>query len=74
MILHNRKKIRPSRWRPTRMGVITNRVANQFADGGTLSHPSADYLPFYYVLLKEFKRKTPIMRSAIVVDGILPIE
>ena len=77
MNLHNRKKIRPSRWRPTRMGVIMNRVANQFADGGTISHPSADYLPFYYILLKELKkkrRKTPIMRSAIVMDGILRLE
>ena len=56
------------------MGVIMNRVANQFADGGTISHPSADYLPFYYILLKEFKkkekRKHSFLRSAIVVDGI----
>ena len=28
--LHNRKKLRPSRRRPTRVGVIMNRVANQF--------------------------------------------
>ena len=39
------------------MGVIMNRVANQFADGGTFTHPSADYLPFYYVLLYDFKKK-----------------
>ena len=36
IILHNRKKIRPSRRRPTEVGVITNRVANQSVDGGTL--------------------------------------
>merc|ERR1739842_266730 len=58
-----------------------NRVVNQFADGGTISHLSANHLPLYYTLLEKFKKKkkkkhhnTPIMRRAIVMDGILRIE
>ena len=34
-----------------------NRVANQFADGGTLSHPSADYFPFLLCPTKRIQKK-----------------
>ena len=56
-ILHNRKKIRPSRRRPTRMGVITNRVANQSVDGGSLNHPSVDYFTILLCIKKRFYKK-----------------
>ena len=39
------------------MGVKKNRVANQFADGGTISHPSANHLPFLLCLTRKIQKK-----------------
>ena len=40
------------------MGVKKNRVVNQFADGVTISHLSANHLPLYYTLLVKFKKES----------------